>query len=82
MRSAERTKVREMRKRRVCDRRNRTWRSDRRHGEVVAHVSYKEWMIMYLMSVCVVQRIASDGYDDDPPHIKPDERSYICLTHT
>jgi hypothetical protein len=37
---------------------------------------------MYLMSVYVVQRIASDGWDnDDPPHLKLDKRSYICLPH-
>jgi hypothetical protein len=36
---------------------------------------------MYLMSVCVIQRIASNGDDDDVSHLKPHERPYICIPY-
>jgi hypothetical protein len=47
----------------------------------VCNVSYKECMIIYLVIVCVVQRDSSVDKMMMISHLKPDERSYICLPH-
>jgi hypothetical protein len=47
---------------------------------VVCNVSYKEWIIMYLISVLYKEMLVMDKMMMIS-HLKLDERSYICLPH-